>query len=456
MLQSSYLWLRTRFDRFFEGELIRRVVKNSGYLISATGISSGLSVIQGILAANLLGVENFGLLGIITQFTTVINRLSSFRMDELVVKYLGYYGEKKDHQRAAAVFKGAALLEMLASIAAFGLVWVLAPVGARAFGKDASLAHWFAIYGLIILANLISESSTGLLQIYNRFRAMAILSVAQSVVTLSLTGLAYIRHGGLLDVLLAYFTGKIVGAVGLTFIAMTEAKRRWGSGWWRTPLSLLYPQLRELAGFAISTNISASLSLVTKDSELLWIAYFTSPLQAGYYKLALSLSSMVKMPVAPLPQATYPELSREVARNNWENVRYILRQGSLLAGGYSVLATLGLVLLGRMLISTFSTPDYLPAYPALVILMIGALVANTFYWSRPALLALNRPDFPTKLNLILAICKAIGVVLLVPLAGGSGFIVAAALLAGSYIVGVSISALKVNQLVVRQEQALVI
>jgi O-antigen/teichoic acid export membrane protein len=430
------------------------VVKNSGYLLSANGISAVLSTIQGVLAANLLGVENFGLLGIITQFTTVINKLSSFRMDELVVKYLGYYGEMKDHQRAAAVFKGAALLEMLASVAAFGLVWFLAPVGARYFGKDPSLAHWFAIYGLIILANLISESSTGLLQIYNRFRALAILNVVQSLITLSLIALAYLRHGGLLDVLLAYFTGKIVGALSLTLLAQREATRRWGTGWWRTPLSLLYPQLRELAGFAISTNISATLSLVTKDSELLWIAFFTSPLQAGFYKLALSLSSMVQMPVAPLPQATYPELSREVARKNWGNVRYILQQGSTLAGGYSLLATLGLVLLGKFVISTLSTPEYLPAYPALVVLMLGYLVANTFYWSRPALLALNRPDFPTKLNLVLAICKAIGVILLVPLAGDAGFIVAAALMAGSYIFGVSIAALKVHLLVLRQEQVL--
>jgi len=147
---------------------------------------------------------------------------------------------------------------------------------------------------------------------------------------------------------------------------------------WRSPLNLLRPQARELIHFAVSTNISATLSLVNKDSELLWVSFFRSPLETGYYKLALSLAAIIQMPVAPLPQATYPELSREVARSNWKNVRLVLRQGSYLAGGYSVVASLFLVLFGRPLIEYLYKPEFLPSYPALLILLVGFTVANTF------------------------------------------------------------------------------
>jgi O-antigen/teichoic acid export membrane protein len=422
-----------------ENPLIARVIKNSGYLFSATGITAMISMVQGILAARLLGVEGFGILGTITMFTSVVNKFVSFRMGELVIKYVGQYTETGDHPKAAALFKSAALAEMSASLVAFALIWLLSPLAARYFGKDISLAGWFALYGLIVIANLISESSTGLLQIFDRFRRMAALSVVQSLATLAIIAFVYIRQGGFGGILAAYIVGKTIGAVGLTVAAMIEANLRWGKMWWKAPFSLLHPQARELAHFAISTNISASLSLINKDSELLWVSFLRNPLETGYYKLALALANMAQMPVSPLPQATYPEISREVARKNWSNVRFILRRGSLLAGSYTLAVTLGLLVFGRPLIQYLYKPEYLPAYPALLILLAGFLVANTFYWNRTALLAIGHPDFPAKVNLVLAIMKVIGMFLLVP---RYGFLACAALLAGSYLIGVTVSVIK--------------
>jgi O-antigen/teichoic acid export membrane protein len=106
--------------------------------------------------------------------------------------------------------------------------------------------------------------------------------------------------------------------------------------------------------------------------------------------------------------------------------------------------------LGRPLINFFYTADFLPAYPALLILLVGFLFANTFFWNRTALLAIGLPDFPTKVNLVLAALKLLGIFLLVPV---YGYLASAALLAGSYILGVTVSALKMRSEVARQSQA---
>jgi O-antigen/teichoic acid export membrane protein len=94
-------------------------------------------------------------------------------------------------------------------------------------------------------------------------------------------------------------------------------------------------------------------------------------------------------------------------------------------------------------------PEFLPAYPALLILLAGLLVANTFYWNRTALLAIGRPDFPTKVNFVLAISKVALTLLLVP---RFGYLVNAALLSGSYLFGVSVSVFKFRSEVERLEQ----
>jgi O-antigen/teichoic acid export membrane protein len=409
--------------------LVQRVLKNTGYLFGATGAAAMLGMVQGILVARMLGVKDYGILSTITLFTSVINNLVSFRMSELVIKYVGQYSALGDEARAAAVFKLAALVEMGASLVAFGLLCLLAPLGASLFAKDPDLSSMFVVYGVVLLANLIAESSTGLLQIFDQFRRVAVLNLVGSGVTLALVCVAYWAQAGLFAVLLAYLAGKSISALGLSLAALVESSHRWGGGWWRSSLHLLRPQRRELARFAVSTNLSASISLLTKDSEVLWVSLFRGPVEAGYYKLALTLTNLVQMPVSPLPQASYPEFSRQAAHGDWERMRYLIRQGSLMAGSYALFATLFLLIAGKPLIAFLYTPQYLPAYPALIILLLGMLVADTLYWRRPVLLALGRADFPVKVNAILAVVKVAGVILLVPV---YGYLASAWLLTGFY------------------------
>jgi O-antigen/teichoic acid export membrane protein len=433
-----------------QNPLFRRVVKNSGYLFSGTGISAALGMLQGILVARLLGVEGYGIVGVITLFTGIVNNLISFRMGEVVIKYVGEYVEAGNEKQAAALFKLAALVEMGASVVAFALLVLLAPLAAQYLAKDASLTSLFVLYSLVVLANLIAESSTGLLQIFDRFRPIAILGLVGNIVTLALVALVYWLRGGLAGILLAYLIGKAVSALGLSLVALLESSHRWGRGWWRASFQPLKPRFRQLTQFAVSTNISASISLITKDSELLWVSLFRGPVETGYYRLALTLSNLVQMPISPLPQATYPELSRQAARGEWQQMRSLLRQGSQLAGGYTLVATIFLIILGKPLIAWLYTPQFLPAYPALLILLLGYLVANTFYWRRSALLALGRADFPAKVNLVLAAFKMAGILLLVP---RYGYLASAALLTGFYWIGSLVTVWKVYTLLPKESRA---
>ena len=76
------------------------------------------------------------------------------------------------------------------------------------------------------------------------------------------------------------------------------------------------------------------------------------------------------------------------------------------------------------------------------------LFANTFYWRRPALLALGRPDFPAKINSVLAALKVCGILLFVP---KYGYLASAALLSSFYLFGSTIPALKIRSIMSRRE-----
>ncbi len=443
-------FLKSLIDRTLANPLIRRVLKNAAYLFSASGISVVVGFFQNLLVTNLLGVALFGILGGVVKFTSVLNKLGSFRMNELVIRYVGDSLERGDVSRAAAVFKFAALVEAGSSLFSFGLILLMAPIGARFLAKDIAFSEIFALYGLIVLGNLFFESSSGLLQILDRFRLIAVMQVVQAVVTLLLIAWAYLAGAGLTAVVLAYMAGKLVNGLGISVLAVAQATRQWGRGWSRVPLASLRGEFGGLLKFAFSTNISATINLVNKDSEELWVLLLRNPTEAGWYKQAIALANLVLIPISPLPQATYPELAREVARKAWDNVRYVLRQGSRLAALYSGFAALFLVIFGRWLIARLYTPAFLPAYPALLILLVGLLIANTFYWNRTALLSLNLPAYPTQVNAAAALAKVALGLLLIP---QYGYLVSAALLAGYYFFSIGFNVRKTYREIGMREQS---
>jgi O-antigen/teichoic acid export membrane protein len=432
------------WSRLASNPLLRRVMKNSGYLLSATTVSTAMSMVQGALAARMLGVEGFGLVGLITDFGSNINRLTSFRMSQLVLHYVGDYTEQGKPREAAAVFKAAGLVEIASSLLAVGLIVFLAPLAAQALAHDPGTASLFILYGLAILANLMMESSTGLLQLADRFAALSWITVGQSVVTLVLMAVAFGRHGDILAVVIAYTVGKASGALASSGAALVEARLRWGSGWWKAPLRLLADRRREMVRFAWSTNLSTSIALLTRDSELLWLGAFSSPTQVGYYKVARAVTNILFVPVNPLISTTYREASLEVSARRWPNVRYLLRSGSLLASIWTLPAALGLVFFGQAFISWIYTPDFSQAYVPLLILLIGTMAVNILYWNRSVLLLLGQPAYPNWVQLWAGLLKIGATAVYVPVSGAIGM----AVLLSTYFVGTT------AVLVARAQQAL--
>lgn len=420
MLSSARQFLQRQIERFLANPLLQRVIRNSGYLFSAKTGSAALSFAQSALAARMIGMVQFGLLGAITQFAGLLNRLLSFRMSQLVISYVGEFEAKGENERAAAVFLVSSVVETISSVVAYLLVLLLAPVAAAILTPDQDLAGMFALYGLMLLANLMAESASGLLQVADRYRLIAAITLGQTVLTLGLIVAFYLTGGGLREVVIAYLLGKVVWALAISGAAIREAFDRWGPGWWRSPVSSIAHRWREMARFAFSTNLTTTLTLITRDSEMLWLNALSTPLQAGYYKVALAFTNVLLIPVDPLINTTYREVAREVAAKRWQNVTYLLRSGSLISAAWTLPAAVLLAVFGRLIIRLTYGLESIPAYDSLLILLLGVAVVNIFYWNRNVLLPLGKPSYPTKVYLVGTVLRVIAILALVPDLGAIG------------------------------------
>jgi len=399
-----------------EDSLLRSVVRNSSYLFSSNTISMVLTTLQGLMAAALLGAKAYGTQGLVIAFASNVNRLLSFRMNELVVKYGGHYLADGEREKAGAVVKIAGIAEAVTSISAYGLLLLLAPWGARVFIKDPSTVPWIGIFGLALVANLATETSTAVLQLGGHYRTQAAFTLLQNIVTAGWIGAAFFLKGDVIDVIMAYLAGKSLFGLGMLGAALYHAKKLLGEGWWK---AAAHRQLeaRGMISFALSTNLSQTVNMVIRDSEVLWVGYFLSSTAAGYYKFALAMVNVILLPINPFIQTTFPEITRSVAKRTWKQLRNLLRRTSLLALAWTGSAVVGLLLLGKWLLSIFKHGEYLPALPVIWILLIGFGFANVFFWNRSLLLAFGRPHYPLAASTFAGLIKIGLMFLLVPLFG---------------------------------------
>ncbi len=421
---------------WWNDRLLRNVLANSSYLFSSNSATIVLGMVQGILAARLLGNEQFGLVAAtVIPFVSTVSRLTSFRMSELVVKYMGQYLAEDRKVEAAAVARGAALTDILASVLGYLILLLLAPLAANYLAKDPQTSSLFLFYGIVLLGNATFETATGVLQAADRFRVIALVSFGQSAITAGIIAGAFLTGGGIIEVLIAYLVGKLFAGLALSWVAFSHLNRTFGAGWWRTPLDSI-PSWRPLARFAVSTNLSGTVNLITRDSETLFVSFLRSPTEAGYYKIALAVINLVMMPIQPFIGTTYAEIAKTVGSRDWPQTTSLLKRVSALAGAWTLLAGGGLAILGGWLISLLYGPDYGPAYPAVLILLVGYGFANILFWNRPLLLALGKPAYPLKVAGLVGAVKTILALWLVPV---FGYLLEAALLSGFFLLSIGIN-----------------
>lgn len=387
-----------------EDILLRRVVKNSSYLFSSSTLSIGFNIVASVFSTRALNVFGFGILGAVTTFAAVADKLLSFRIGELVIKYAGQALANGKKEQAAAVFKTAALTEMAVSLLSYLLIVLTAPLAAKYFAKDISLAPYFIFYGLIVPAGFIYETSSALLQISGHFRSQAVLNLAQSIITAVIVLYAYLTGGGLIVILVAYLVGKTLMGFGYAYLSLLRARQIFGPGWWRVSFRELPPQ-REFWLFAFSSNFSGTVNLLVRDSDILWVNYFLSPLEGGYYKLAMAIIGFMMMPVDPLIKTSFPEISRAIAEHAWERVKSLLRRLTFVSTGITLGFGVVLLVAGQAIISVVYGAQFVPALAPALILLLGYGTANILFWNRPLILALGEPAFPLVIMLIAGLGK---------------------------------------------------
>ncbi|MBI3244040.1 MAG: oligosaccharide flippase family protein [Chloroflexi bacterium] len=391
--------LRARLSNWVGDNALKRLIKNASFLFGAEALVTLISAVQFPLVTRWLGAENYGALGIVISSVALVGQLLSFRLWETVIKYFTKYLMVNDEGRALAILKLCLFIDFSMSAIIFAVIslaagWLAALVVKRPDGAD--LIRLQAFHALVLVSMSVWMA---LLRVFDRFKFISAYNVVSAIALFALSVIMLALGGGVAGMIIAATLTNLGQTLILTFLAGRELKSRFRRHWFTADLRSLREDWHDIWVMLFSMNIDTLRKIAMNNADLVVLGWFTTPAQAGVYRLAKQLASYFGRLTNPVYDTLFPEVAKLYTTEGPARVRAMvtrLTRGIAigLAGSF-----IGAYLFSGWLVPVIFGSEYIPAIPLFYIILLTNILA-IMLWAPSVLLSAGRAKQLTAINTI--------------------------------------------------------
>ena len=178
--------------------------------------------------------------------------------------------------------------------------------------------------------------------------------------------------------------------------------------------------------FVLSTNGDGFVR-VLRDLDIFIVNALLGVAAAGLYRIARLLTRAMGQVTGPLYQSIFPELARFQASQDYDGMSTLMRSSALILGGVTLVAWLGFLLVGELVLEFGFGAEYVAAYEVATWCIGGMVIWGFTHVLSPALLTWQRAGTALFINLVTTVIYTLSLYLLVQSIGlvGAGMALAA-------------------------------
>lgn len=246
----------------------------------------GINFVSGIILARLLTPDDYGCIGMLSIFMVIANSFVDGGFASALIQ------KKRPTQKDySTVF----FFNLGMSLLMYAILFVSAPAISR-FYKMPLLCSVLRVQGLVLLIHAFSIIQSNQLRKQFRFKKIAIVTLATSVISLSIT--IYMAYKG-------FGVWALVASNLLS--AFIPALIYWLTNKWYPILVFSKVSFKELFSFGFFMFLTHIINSVCNNVQGLLIGRFYNPATMGYYSKAKSTEELASTSISNvMGQVTYP------------------------------------------------------------------------------------------------------------------------------------------------------
>jgi O-antigen/teichoic acid export membrane protein len=408
----------------------RSLASDTALLLTGQYGSAGLSLLATMLAAGVAGPDAYGRAALAVALPLLAWSLTSVKSGTVTTRYFSQSAAGDAPSEAAAFFRLGLGIDLLAAIAALGIV-VVAWAVSSAEPDGGSVTTLSLIFALSLPFSSFSGTAIAFLTARRKFVLVAAIQLIEKGILLLLTAVLLPLGYEAAGIVVALAVSQALTGIGgllLSLNALRASGLTLGSG----SLPRSGPRWTEIRSALAWNYLSSTTGGVLANVPLLALGALRSPVEAGYCRLALSLMNVSAYLEAAMARATYPRFAAEQSPGE---LGAVCARLSLRAGLPALCVLFVVVLVLPLVIPGTLGAEYSAMVLGAQIMVTSVGLTTSAFWIQPLLYATGQFRAWALVSGGVAVSVA---AFAWPIAAGWGFLGAAALVAlarvSSYVV----------------------
>lgn len=346
----------------------RLLVQGASASFLTRALGTGLAFGAHVLMARLLGADSYGDYFYALTIINILSLLCKFGMDTATLRFVPVYWAQSRWSLLRGFFRRARQVAWALSLLAAALIAVVAHLFRDAMRPE--LARAFVAGSLVLpFTVLIQVRSAGLQALKRIVQSQFPPEVARFL----LLGAGVAAAVFLLDLRVTASLALLIEAAA---IAVSLVLSNWLLG--RSlpdRLSDEEPEYRtrEWVVTAFPLSLISGLLLILNQTGVIAVGALAGTMLAGLFGVAARVASLISFGLTAVNSIAAPMISELYWLRKTEELQKMLSHAAIGLVVFSLVVGAGVITLGRFILSLFG-PEFVAAYWALVILVIGQLV----------------------------------------------------------------------------------
>lgn len=326
-------------------------------------------LISSLIIARFYGAEVLGIIAILNSFLLLATIFTVLGTNTSILRLIPEHIVKYSYTSAFRVYRKVQFMAFGISLIT-GILFFFAAdlVAGKIFSKPHlsfyfGLASAFIVFKSLMLLNTQAVRSIKLIKV---FAFMQFMPQVTNLALLLILG-TFSKYKGIpVYALLGSFA--ITGIVG--WITMEVAFKNK-----MNPQDHVKPMNgREILSISLPMLITASMQFLISQTAIIVLGMFRNEAEIGYFSIALKLATLTIFFLQAMNSMAAPKFSELFHSDQIDELFYVAKKSAKLIFYITSPILLGIILLGKPILSILFGNDFIVAYPALVLIVIGQFV----------------------------------------------------------------------------------
>lgn len=368
-----------KIKKIFKDKLSQNIL----FLILGSGLSQGLVLISNIFVARILGIQDYGKLGIIQSTLALFAILSGTTFGLTPQKYVAELIEI-DKERTARIIKMSVFFISLFSIILSLLLFVLSSKIATVFFNDSSMSVSLKCSALALFFNSMFGAQSGILAGFQEFKTISFLNLVKGV-----SSFPAMLLGGYLFGLNGVILGTGIAAFGTYFLTeykISDVKQKLFLP--KVKLSSIYQEGKLLLTYTLPSIVGAVVSMpVIWYSNTLLINSSKGYKEMAVFNMANTWRLLVLFIPTIMSQPFMSTFASYFGFKDFSNLRKYIRLNVLIVTVITLIPVLLIATVSKLIVSLYGVEFKGTEYILIILCLSGVLssissvLGNIFYIS---------------------------------------------------------------------------